>query len=239
MVVADDVPRNGILSRLPSEELDRLRKRWQIVELSTRDSVYEGGGLIPYVYFPLNSIFSMVAATRGHAVVEVATIGREGMAGLPLFLGATTSPHACFCQVPGPAVRVEAAAFREALNGGAVLHRALNRFTQATMVQISQNVVCNNTHSAEQRAARWLLATEDRIGRTEFPLTQDFLAQMLGVRRPTVSEVARGLQVQNLIRYRRGQMTIVDRRGLERLACDCYQIVRREFEATTAEVPSG
>jgi CRP-like cAMP-binding protein len=150
--------------------------------------------------------------------------------GLPLFLGAGSSPHASFCQVPGKSVRLSAHDLRRVLSDDGVLHRALNRVTQATMVQVAQNVVCNTSHELEQRAARWLLTTQDRVEGENFPLTHDFLAQMLGARRPTVSQTAGRLQERGLIKYNRGVMQILDREGLEAVACQCYDIVRREFD---------
>jgi CRP-like cAMP-binding protein len=153
------------------------------------------------------------------------------MVGLPLFLGANSSPHAAFCQVPGASVRLRASNLRGLLNNGGVLHGLLNRATQATMVQVAQNVVCNGSHDVEQRAARWLLTTHDRVRSDTFHLKQEFLAQMLGVRRPTVSQTARRLQERGLITYVRGRMHILDRAGLEAVTCQCYGIVRREFEA--------
>jgi CRP-like cAMP-binding protein len=194
--------------------------------------VHDAGGPIPDLYFPLDAVFSIVALADGKAAVEVATVGREGMVGLPLFLGATTSPHSTFCQVSGRAARLAAGDLHLAL-ANAPLHGALSRLTQATMVQIAQNVVCNSTHDARQRAARWLLTTRDRIDSDEFPLTQDFLAQMLGVRRPTVSETAQRLQDDGLIRYVRGQMSILDVKGLLEASCSCYDIVKAEFDALT------
>lgn len=231
MTDVGDLRRNAILGGLPDREAGRLARRLEIVSVEIRQPVYEAGGPIKEVYFPLDSVFSLVAVADGKTVVEVATIGREGMAGLPLFLGAATSPHPSFCQVGGRAARLSAADFHEALSGDGALHRALNRLTQATMVQIAQNVVCNGAHDARQRAARWLLTTHDRVGRDNFQLTQDFLAQMLGVRRPTVSDTAQRLQEDGLIRYSRGQMTIIDRDGLTRVACDCYRIVKSEFDS--------
>jgi CRP-like cAMP-binding protein len=152
------------------------------------------------------------------------------MVGLPVYLGATTTPQASFCQVSGDTVRLDADDFRQALARDGGLHALLNRFTQATMVQVGQNVVCNRSHSTEVRMARWLLTTRDRVGREEFPLTQEFLAQMLGVHRPTVSDTAQRIQAEGLIRYRRGVITIVDRDSLERKACECYRIVKAEFD---------
>lgn len=181
----------------------------------------------------LASVFSLVGMADDRVMVEVATIGREGMVGLPVFLGAASTPLAAFCQVPGPAVKITAHALRRALADDGALHAALNRFTQATMVQIAQNVVCNSSHATIQRAARWLLTTRDRVGAEEFPLTQEFLGQMLGVRRPAVSEVACRLQAQGLIRYRRGTITITDATALQQAACSCYAIVKAEFDLIT------
>jgi CRP-like cAMP-binding protein len=175
----------------------------------------------------------MVGMADDRVLVEVATIGREGMVGLPVFLGAASTPHAAFCQVPGPAVKITTHSLRRVLADDGALHQALNGFTQATMVQIAQNVVCNNSHSTIQRAARWLLTTRDRVGGEEFPLTQEFLGQMLGVRRPTVSEVARRIQAEGLIRYRRGIITITDVAALQQVACSCYAIVKAEFDLIT------
>jgi CRP-like cAMP-binding protein len=228
-----DLRRNAILAALPDAEFAPLRDLLEMVEPRMRQQVSEPGQPISDVYFPLASVFSMVGTTDGRAQVEVATIGFEGMAGLPVFLGAAASPHATFCQIPGPAARLSAGGLRASLNQDGALHAMLSRFTQATMVQIAQNVVCNNTHDTRQRACRWLLTTHDRIGRDEFLLTQEFLAQMLGVHRPTVSQVASQLQSDGLIRYSRGVITILGRHGLEQAACQCYAIVRAEFDAMT------
>lgn len=235
MTAADDFQRNAILAQLPKRELQLLRRRAEIVNVQQRQQVYHSQEPITEVYFPLSCVYSLVALADGRISVEVATIGHEGMVGLPVFLGAPASPHAAFCQVSGVAVRLAASDLRAVLSDDGVLHRALNRFTQATMVQVAQNVVCNSSHPADQRAARWLLTTHDRVGRDEFPLTQDFLAQMLGLRRPTVSEIARRLQSAGLIDYSRGQMKVLDRAGLEARTCQCYQIVRGEFDAITKE----
>jgi CRP-like cAMP-binding protein len=187
--------------------------------------------LIAEVHFPLSSVYSMVAlADHQHPQVEVATIGYEGMVGLPLFLGATTSPNTAFAQVAGRAAILSAADFRDFLATDGALHSLLHRYTQTSLVQVSQNVVCNTVHSTEKRAARWLLTTGDRVRSDTFPLTQDFLAQMLGVRRQTVSESASRLQADGLIQYTCGIVTIADRAALEAGACECYRIIRDEFE---------
>jgi CRP-like cAMP-binding protein len=231
MTTSDELHRNAILRRLPDRERERLLDRAEVIEADLRQEVYQPGEPITDVYFPLSCVYSMVAVADDRVVVEVATTGLEGMVGLPLFLGAATSPHAAFCQIPGQSVRLSADGLRSILSDDGVLHTLLNRLTQATMVQVSQNVVCNGTHNLQQRAARWLLTTHDRVEGDTYLLTQEFLAQMLGARRPTVSHTARRLQDQGVITYARGVMHISDRAGLEALACHCYDIVRQEFDA--------
>jgi CRP-like cAMP-binding protein len=234
MTEPDDLRRNAVLARLPASEFEQLRRDLEIIDARVRQTVYETDAPIREVYFPLDSVFSVVAVADGRVSVEVATIGREGMVGLQVFLGTLTSPQAAFCQISGQAARLKVEAFRTALGLDSTLRQALGRLTQSTMVQISQNVVCNATHRADQRAARWLLTTHDRVGRDEFELTQEFLAQMLGIRRPTASEVAARLQDAGLIHYVRGRVSITDRKELEQASCDCYRIVRRDFDALWA-----
>jgi len=234
MTSEERLERNAILAALPGDEMSRLSRSLEVVDARIREQVYQPGGPVAEVYFPLASVFSMVGMADERVLVEVATVGREGMVGLPVFLGAPTTPHAAFCQVAGPAVKVSANDLRQALAGdGVVLHQALGRYTQATMVQIAQNVVCNATHTTAQRAARWLLTTRDRIDSDRFQLTQEFLSQMIGVRRQTASDIARQLQADGLIRYSRGIITITDGPGLERAVCSCYGIVRTEFDLIT------
>lgn len=225
-----ELRRNAILSQLPQPELAEFQRHLRLEHSETKRPAYEPGKPITDIYFPLTSVYSLVAVADGRIQLEVATVGHEGMVGLPVYLGATSSPQAAFCQVAGDTVRVGVEDFRRALGRDGALRALLNRFTQATMVQVSQNVVCNRSHATEVRMARWLLTTHDRVGRNKFPLTQEFLAQMLGVHRPTVSQIAQRIQAQDLIRYRRGVITITDRQGLERKACECYRIVKDEFD---------
>lgn len=228
---ADPLRRNAILAQLPEAEYAHLKPHLHLEHPDIKYSAYQPGVAISDIYFPLSAVFSIVALTDGRVSLEVATTGHEGMVGLPVYLGATSSPQAAFCQVPGDAARISVSDFRQALSRGGVLHALLNRFTQATMVQVAQNVVCNRTHSTYVRMARWLLTTQDRIGTDEFRLTQEFLAQMLGVHRPTVSETAQRIQSEDMIRYSRGVITITDRARLEQTACECYRIVKAEFDA--------
>lgn len=222
--------RNAILRGLPEGELQRVSAHLELVEVELKQQVLRPGAPIEHVYFPLESVFSFVALVDGEVVVEVGTIGPEGVVGLPVFLGAPTSPHEVFCQVPGATLRMGVLQLREVLVGDGALHRQLNRYTQAMIVQLAQNVACNRVHTTAERAARWLLMTQDRVGADRFPMTQEFLAQMLGVRRPTVSLTAGALQEQGLIRFTRGVVGVLDRKGLEDAACDCYGLLRREFD---------
>jgi CRP-like cAMP-binding protein len=222
--------RNFILDALPDDEYAQLHDRLEPVECDLKDGIYATGEPIHHVYFPTTAVLSMVSQVDGEVAIEVATIGREGMAGLPVFLGVSASPNSVFCQIPGAALRLRADQLREVLIGDGALHRQLHRYIQATMVQLSQNIACNQLHSTEERAARWLLMTADRVGSSRFPLTQEFLGQMLGVRRATVSLTAGLLHNAGLISYSRGVITIDDRAGLEEAACDCYGIVRSEFD---------
>lgn len=233
----DVLRRNAVLAALSQDEFERMRQSAEVIDSKMRDKVYEMDGMMESVYFPLGAVFSLVAVTEERINVEVATVGREAMVGMPVFLGAFSSPQMAFCQVPGQAARVSAGELRKLLTDGGSIHRLLNRCVQALMAQIAQNVVCNATHSVEQRAARWLLTTHDRVEANEFELTQEFLAQMLGVRRPTVSETASRFQEHGFIRYARGHLNIINRAGLEAITCACYKVVRAEFDALIGPDP--
>jgi CRP-like cAMP-binding protein len=221
---------NRLLAALPVPKQRRLGAELTVVDLGLRDQIYDIDAPITAVYFPLTCVMSLVAAVDGEVAVEIATIGFEGMAGLPVFLGAAASPHRCFCQIPGQALRLEAAALRRFLAGDGVLHDLLHRYTHAMLTFVGQNVACNQLHSVEERTARWLAHTHDRVHADTFPITQQFLALMLGVRRATVSVNAGILQRGGLIRYSRGQMTILDSNGLRAAACDCYRLIRGAFD---------
>ena len=208
----------------------------ELLPLGLRHQVYEVNLPIEHVYFPVDCVISILAQLEDGVEIELATVGNEGMVGLPLFLGSDTTPGRAFAQVSGEAYRLPAADFKALLRPLSPLTPLLHRYTQALMVQISQGAACNRVHSNEQRCARWLLQTHDRVGKDEFPLTQEFLGQMLGVRRATVSEVASKLQGQNLIRYVRGVITVVDRAGLEAVSCCCYEVIRKEYDAMYDQV---
>jgi CRP-like cAMP-binding protein len=229
-VAPEMLQRNRLLAALPVDERLRLGSEVRLVGLGMREQIYDTGDSITEIYFPVNCVISMVAAVEDDVAVEVAMVGLEGMTGLPAFLGIAASPHRCFCQVPGQALRLETVTLRRFLAGDGALHGLLHRYTQAVMVFLAQNLVCNRLHSTEERTARWLAQTHDRVGSDSFQITQDFLAQMLGVRRATVSESARTLQQAGIIRYSRGRITVVDRDGLQAAACTCYLTIRHEFD---------
>ncbi len=221
---------NRLLAALPKGDHARLVPELEQVSLGVKDVLYEADAPITHVYFPLNGVMSLVIEMKDGRTVEVGTVGNEGMVGTPVFLGAEESPTRAFSQVPGDALRMRVGAFKAEVSNGGPLQDLVRRYTQAMVNQISQSVACNHLHSVEQRMCRWLLMTHDRVGGGEFPLTQEFLAQMLGVRRPSVSVVAGILQKAGLIQYHRGRMAILDRPGLEAASCECYEVVRKEFD---------
>jgi CRP-like cAMP-binding protein len=192
--------------------------------------LYEPGQRITHAYFILNAVVSLVANLESGQTVEVATIGNEGMAGLPVFLGASLPSELANVQIAGPALRITADALRHAV---ALDHRSLQavlqRYTQVVFTQLARNAACNHAHNIRQRCARWLLTSADRMHADTFDLTQEFLAQMLSVRRASVSEVASGLAEDGCIRYSRGRITVLDRDRLQANACDCYHVIRDTF----------
>lgn len=222
---------NRILDALPEEIHARLLPDLEPLELEMKERLYVDGR-IDAVYFPLGAVASLLNLAEGTNGVEVATIGNEGLVGLALSWGATRSNPREFLQVqvPGNAFRLEARAFVAALSDQAPFSTLVQRYTQAFFSQVAQQVACNGLHSIQERCARWILATHDRVATDEFPLTQEFLAQMLGARRPTVSTVAGILSQAGFIRYRRGRMTVTDREGLESASCECYAVVREVFD---------
>lgn len=223
---------NRLLSLLDDETLDALAPDLTWVPMHVRDDVQSHGKPIRHAWFPVEGVISMLAtAEEGRAQVEIATVGSEGMAGLAIFLGAPRSTGDAFVQVEGAAWRMPAAAFRRATDTHQALARVLHRYTQALFVQVAQSTACNRQHTPLQRCARWLLMTHDRVQADTFDLKQEFLGQMLGERRPTVSRVQSELRDRRMIAYSRGRITVVDREKLEDAACGCYRLVRDEYDA--------
>lgn len=226
---------NQLLSALPREEYERLLPNLEIISLFLRQIIYAPNEPIKYVYFPRDGVVSLVNVMEDGRTVEVGTVGNEGMVGIPILLGSNRIISQAVVQIVGDATRMKADVFKREVIPGSPLHNLLLRYTLALVNLISQSVACNSLHSVEQRCCRWLLLCQDRVKSDQFLLTQEFLAQMLGVSRATVSGVAATLQQEGLIRYSRGKMTICDRPGLEATSCECYRIVKDEFDRLLKE----
>lgn len=223
---------NQLLDALPDEERTRIRGKMSQVPLRTHDMLMEQGQPMRQVYFPLAGVVSlMTPLTKGRAI-ETATIGNEGMVGVHAFLGGGVVGNAlAMGQVSGEMLTMNVDTFRAEVEGEGKLYPLMLTYTQALFAQISQAVACNGAHDIQQRTAKWLLETHDRAaGADTFDLTQEFLADMLGVTRPSVSVAARTLQNAGLITYRRGSISVLDRSALEEASCECYRVVRREYD---------
>jgi CRP-like cAMP-binding protein len=219
---------NRLLAALPSERYETLLPKLTRVSLDIKEVLYDVDQPISEVYFPLSGVISLVSET-GQDIVEVATVGNEGFVGLPVFLGSDRTTIKAFSQIPGESLKMKSADFKAELKRDGDLQELLQLYTQGLLNQMAQSAACNRVHSIEQRCARWLLMCADRVGGKDFSLTQEFLGQMLGVRRPQISKVASRLQKAGLIRYRRGQVTIIDREKLQAATCECYKIVQDEY----------
>jgi CRP-like cAMP-binding protein len=214
---------NTLLAALPRKSYLRLLPDLVPVELGFGEILYEPGKPIRNVYFPNQSLVSLLTLVEGHLALEVGLVGREGMVGVPLALGIDASPVRALVQGAGPALRMNAARFRRVLSRSPPLQRELNRYVYTLMAQISQTAGCNRFHVVQSRLARWLLMTRDRVRSGTFRMTHEFLSHMLGVRRVGVTEAAGALQQRKLIEYSRGNITILDHPGLQKAACACYE----------------
>jgi CRP-like cAMP-binding protein len=223
-------PQNKILAALPSEEYDRLLSHLTPVSLPLGESLYETEDRIKYVYFVNTGVVSLVTHLKEGSGVEVGLVGNEGMVGLSIALGDDVSPSQAIVQIAGEGMRMGAAALREELKQGGLLQTLLLRFTMAMLRQVSQSAACNRSHHVAERLARWLLTCHDRVEGDELRLTQEFIAEMLGTRRAGVSEAAGILQGAGLIRYSRGHITVTDRAGLGEFSCECYGVVKVEYD---------
>jgi CRP-like cAMP-binding protein len=221
---------NQLLARLPPQEYQRLVPHLQLVPLEMKHVLYEARSLIDYAYFPNRGVVSALTVMEDGRAIEVATIGDEGMVGLPLLVGANTTADRMIVQVPGEALRMGADVLRGEASRDSPMRRLLVLYHSAFLSQVSKAVACNGLHSVHQRCCRWLLMTQDRAHSDVFPMTHELLAEMLGVRRSTVSEVLEPLKKQGLIRYSRGKFTVLDREGLKAGSCECYRRINEEFE---------
>jgi CRP-like cAMP-binding protein len=222
----EGITRNRLLGALLEEDLDVILPSLESVPLVDGMPIYEPNEPISHVYFPISGVVSMVSEMR-EGTVEVGAIGREGMTGLPLVLHASTMPSRAFVQVPGHAYRIPGAELMSAMRSAPRIERLVYRYILALFDQAAQHAACNRLHALEERCARWLLMTHDRVDGDVLPLKQQFLAEMLGVHRPAVTIAAGALQKAGVIRYTRGKVTVLDRAALEDAACDCYGIITR------------
>jgi CRP-like cAMP-binding protein len=221
---------NHLLATLPVGEFKRLYPHLELVELPLGEVLYESGDQLQHVYFPTGSIVSLLYVMADGASAEIAVVGKEGIIGIALFMGGETMPNRAVVQSAGYAYRLRGELLKKEFNRGGELQHLLLRYTQALLTQMSQTAVCNRYHSVDQQLCRWLLLSLDRLASNELTMTQELIANMLGVRREGVTEAAGKLQSAGLIHYSRGRITVIDRPGLEARSCECYQVVKTEFD---------
>jgi CRP-like cAMP-binding protein len=222
--------RNHLLDALPVDDYSRLKSQLEPVPMKLGEVLYEPGGRLKYVYFPTTSIVSLLYVMEDGASAEIAVVGNEGMLGISLFMGGETTPSHAVVQSAGYGIRLKAQLLKdEFARFGPMMHLLL-RYTQALITQMAQTAVCNRHHSVDQQLSRWLLLSLDRLESSELSMTQELIANMLGVRREGVTEAAGKLQKAGLIHYQRGKITVLDRPGLEARVCECYAVVKTEFD---------
>ena len=220
---------NHLLAALPEADWQRWLPQLEPVKLALGEVLYESGGTLSHVYFPTSAIVSLLYVMQNGAAAEIAVVGFEGVVGISLFMGGESTPSRAVVQSAGQAFRLPAAAIKSEFERAPVLHLLL-RYTQALITQMSQTAVCNRHHSLDQQLCRWLLLSLDRLHGNELAMTQELIANMLGVRREGVTEAALKLQDAGLIRYARGRITVLDRPGLEQRSCECYSLVKTEYD---------
>ena len=232
-------PKNRILAGLPASDLERLLPQLEPVELQHGQILYMPGEVMKFVYFPEQSMVSLISATASGVYVETGIVGFEGMAGVSAVLGVDESPYQALVQYPDSALRMRVDHLREEFKLGGVLHANLLRYIQTLLLQTSQIAACNRLHSLSERLARWLLMSQDRCRTNDLPFTHEFLSLMLGTRRPGVTEAAIILQAEGSIQYRRGHIKITDREVLEDHSCECYPVIKKEFDLLMASETPG
>jgi CRP-like cAMP-binding protein len=236
LLPSHDPRQNHLLAVLPVVEFERLHSHLELVSMPLGEVLYESGGQLRHVYFPTTAIISLHYVTEDGASAEIAGVGNEGVLGVALFMGGNTTPSRAVTVAAGHGYRLKSQFLMEEFNRASVLMRLLLRYTQALMEQMAQTAVCNRHHSLEQQLCRWLLLTLDRLPSNELTMTQELIANMLGVRREGVTEAAGKLQHAGLISYRRGHISVLDRAGIETRVCECYKVVKSEFERLLNDV---
>ncbi|MGH9650328.1 MAG: Crp/Fnr family transcriptional regulator [Terriglobales bacterium] len=227
---------NHLLAALPAEDYERLLPRLELVFLPLRWPVYEAGRAQGYVFFPTTAIVSLLYVMEDGASAEIAVVGNDGVVGVALFMGGETTPSRAIVQSAGHGYRLKAVVLKKEFERGGPLQHLLLRYTQALITQMAQTAVCNRHHSVEQQLCRWLLLSLDRLQSSHLTMTQELIANMLGVRREGVTEAAGKLQTAGVIRYSRGRIAVLDRPALEAHVCECYQVVKREFDRLLPDV---
>ena len=221
---------NKLLAALPGEEYERILPDLKQTSFSFSENVYESNERLNYAYFPITSVVSLVYTMRDGVSAEMGMVGNEGLIGVALFMGGETGPNRAIVRHAGGAVRMKASAFREEFMRGASFQQLLLRYTHALLTQISQKAVCNGLHSIEQRLACWLLMTHDRVGSEKLEVTQEFVSNLLGVSREGVSLTTGSLRSKGVIVCKRGFITVLDRAGLEEASCECYRVIKDEYD---------
>lgn len=227
---------NYLLAALPTAEFERIAPNLELVTMRLGDVLYESGGQLQHVYFPATAIVSLHYVMEDGASAEVAGVGNEGVLGISLFMGGMTTASRATVQTAGYGYRLNGRLMMEEFNRAGPMMRLMLRYTQALITQMSQTAVCNRHHSVEQQLCRWLLSTLDRLPSNELTMTQELIASMLGVRREGVTEAAGNLKQAGFIGYRRGHITVLDRPGLEHRVCECYAVVKNEYERLLCDV---
>ena len=238
MSAAHDPRQNQLLAALPPADLMRLTGRLKLAALSLGQVLYESGGRQRRVYFPTTAIVSLLYMMVDGASAEIAVVGNDGVIGVSLFMGGATTTNRAVVQSAGHAYELSGKALNEEFTRGGAMQHLLLRYTQALLTQMAQTAVCNRHHSLDQQLCRWLLLSLDRLSGNELVMTQELIANMLGVRREGVTEAAGNLQSAGLIKYSRGRITVLDRAGLEARTCECYAVVKKEFERLLPHVRS-
>jgi CRP-like cAMP-binding protein len=236
MSAPHNTSQNHLLAALPPAEFERLAPHLELVPMLLGETLYEPGGRMQHVYFPTTAIVSLLYVMESGASAEIAGVGNEGILGISLFMGGETTPSSAVVQTAGHGYRLPARLLKEEFGRGGLVQRLLLRYTQALLTQMCQTAACNRHHSIEQQLCRWLLLTLDRLPSSELIMTQELVANALGVRREGITDAAGKLQRAGLIRYRRGHITVLQRSGLEAGACECYAVVRKEIARLLSDV---
>lgn len=236
MATTPDPRSNRLLAALPPADWQRWQPQLEWVDMPLGQVLYESGTALSHVYFPTTSIVSLLYVMENGASAEIAVVGNEGIVGISLFMGGESTPSRAVVQSAGEGFRLTARAIKDEFNRAPVLHLLL-RYTQALITQMAQTAVCNRHHSLDQQLCRWLLLSLDRLRGNELVMTQELIANMLGVRREGVTEAALKLQQAGLIRYARGHIAVLDRASLEKRTCECYAVVKREYDRLLPSVP--